>query len=115
MDRKELTKKYKQTAQPMGVYQIRNVVTGKAFVGSSVNLPGILNRNRFQLQNGLHPNRQLQRDFLAAGAGGFAFEILDTLAPREEGRGDCAEELKELEALWLEKLRAAGAAGYTPG
>jgi len=115
MERKELKNKYKATPQPMGIYQIRNRVTGKIFVGSSLNLHGILNRNRFQLKNGLHMNQPLQCDFLEVGEEHFAFEILDTLQPKEAGKGDYAEELKMLEELWRERLRLAIEKGYHHG
>ena len=112
VDRKELKNKYKETIQPMGIFQIRNMLNGKIFLGSSTNLPGIINRNRFQLKNGLHMNREMQRDFLEAGEGNFAFEILDTLKPKGDARGDYGEELRMLEDLWLEKLRPALETGY---
>jgi len=38
MDRKALTRAYKETPRPMGVYWIRNTVTGRSLVASSVNL-----------------------------------------------------------------------------
>ena len=115
MDRKELKNKYKETLQPMGVYQIRNMVNGKIYVGSSLNLRGIINRHTFQLKAGLHVNKPLQRDFLEVGEANFAFEILDILQPKEEGTGDYAEELKMLEELWRERLRLAIEAGYHHG
>jgi len=72
----------------------------------------MLNRQRAQLGFGGHPSRELQRDWQALGAEAFAFEILDTLAPREEPGADPADELRALEALWLEKLSPYGERGY---
>jgi len=115
MDRKELKNKYKATTPAMGIYQIRNTTNGRIFLGNSVNLHGIINRTRFQLKNGLHQNEQMQRDFLDVGEANFAFEILDTLEPKEDAKGDCAEELDMLEDLWLERLRAAVEKGYNRG
>ena len=115
MNRKELKNTYKETVQPMGIYQIRNTATGKILLGSSLNLPAIINRHRFQLQNGLHMNRQLQRDFVELGEQGIAFEILDTLKPREDARGDYAEDLSMLEEMWRDKLRSTLAEGYDRG
>jgi hypothetical protein len=40
MDKKQLIKDYKRTIQPMGVYQIKNLVSGKIFIGSGKNLHG---------------------------------------------------------------------------
>ena len=112
MNRKELTKDYKQTVQPMGVYQIRNMINGKIFLGSSKDLKGIINRNRFQLKNGLHVNRQLQRDFNEAGESNFSFEILDHLKPEDDPQRDYTEELRMLEEMWKEKLQPYNEKGY---
>lgn len=112
MDRKALSREYKEAARPMGVFRVRNTVNGKSFVGSSVDLPSMLNRQRAQLGFGGHPNKELQRDWQAMGAEAFAFEVLDTLAPREEAGWDPADELRALEALWLEKLSPYGERGY---
>ena len=46
MDRKALVRDYKNTARPMGVYRVRNMVNGKACLGTARDLPGILNSQR---------------------------------------------------------------------
>ncbi len=43
MDRKALTRAYKASRRPMGVYCVRNLETGEALIGHSVDLPSILN------------------------------------------------------------------------
>jgi hypothetical protein len=63
MVRKDKIKEYKRSIQPMGVYQIRNKVNGKIFIGRSKDLKGILNRVKFQLKNNLHVNKNMQNDF----------------------------------------------------
>jgi hypothetical protein len=112
MDRKEQIRAYKESPRPMGVYRVRNVRTGKALVGSSVDVPAMLNRQRFQLGAGGHPDRALQADWAESGPDAFAFETLDTLEPSEEPGYDPASELKLLEQMWLEKLGRAGERGY---
>lgn len=109
---KELKQEYKQNHPPMGVYQIRNLASEKMFVGSSLNLPGIFNRTKFQLQMGNHQNKSLQSDWNEFGSDNFAFEILDELQPREGADYDYREDLTLLEDLWLEKLRPYGEQGY---
>ncbi len=79
MNKKEIKNKYKQTLQPMGVYQIKNLVNGKIFIGSSANLPGKINSQKFQLNLGSHPNQELQNDYTKLGSDNFAFEIIDYL------------------------------------
>ena len=52
IDKKELKKQYKQTLPKMGIYQIRNLVNGKIFVGRSKELAGKFNSSKFQLKAG---------------------------------------------------------------
>jgi hypothetical protein len=104
MDRRELKRQYRETPRPAGVYRIRNTRSGKTLIGTSVDAPAMLNRQRAQLRTGGHPNRTLQQDWTADGADAFVFEVLDTLTPRDEPASDMAEELRLLEQLWLEKL-----------
>lgn len=96
----------------MGVFLIRNTVNDKVLVGSSLNLPGIINRHKFQLTNGNHPNQQLQSDWNELGSNKFAFEIVDELPERAGAEVDYRTELNSLEQLWLEKLQPFGDRGY---
>ena len=112
MDRKELIRQYKETPRPMGVFRVHNVAADRSFVGTSRDLPSMLNRQRFQLEHGSHPNRELQEDWNRLGAGAFVFEVVDTLKPSEQADSDPAEDLQVLGDLWLEKLLPYGARGY---
>ena len=86
MDRKEAIKNYKNTPTPVGVFRIRNNRDGKSFIGSSANLPAMLNRQRFQLDHGAHANKQLQADWSAMGADSFTIESLDVLEMSFQGQ-----------------------------
>ena len=108
IDRKARIREYKETSQPAGIYRVRNTTTRKSLVGSSVNLPGMLNRQRFQLEHGSHPDRELQRDWDELGPDAFEFEALDRLEPRDEPAYDPTEELRVLKEMWLERLTASG-------
>ena len=112
MNRKEKIKEYKQSIQPMGVYQIRNKVNGKIFLGSSKDLKGIINRVKFQLKNNLHINKDMQNDYNKIGEANFGFEILDYLEPREEMEENYTKELQVLENMWLDKLQPFNEKGY---
>ena len=112
MNRKELKREYKQNLRPMGVFQIRNTVNEKVFIGSTLNLPGIFNRYEFQLKMGGHPNKILQADWNKFGAENFAFEIIEEVFPRENPDYDYAADLEVLEDLWLEKFEPYGERGY---
>jgi hypothetical protein len=112
MDRKDLIRAYKETPRPMGVFRVRNLLNGKSLLGASPDLPGMLNRQRFQLAAGGHPDRALQQDWREFGPDAFEFETLDTLAPPKEPGHDSAADLRELERLWLERLGRPGQPGY---
>ena len=108
IDRKARIREYKETLAPAGVFRVRNTATGKSLVGSTANLPGTLNRHRFQLEHGSHPSGELQADWNALGPDAFEFEVLDQLKPSEKPDYDGTEDLRVLKELWLEKLMASG-------
>ncbi len=112
MDKKALIREYKETPRPMGVFQVRNTVNGKVFIGTSVNLPAMLNRQQSQLRFGGHPNKQLQKDWAEFGPEAFEFEVLDTLPPPARPDYDPSNDLRALEELWLDKLSPFDERGY---
>ena len=112
MDKKQEKLKYKASRRPMGVFLIRNLVNGKVFVGSSMNLDAMFNLIRFQLYAGAHPTKALENDWKRYGAGQFEFEVLEEVLPREDHAYDYAADLETLEDLWLEKLKPYGDKGY---
>jgi len=67
MDRKAKIREYKETPRLMGVYQIKNRVNGKVLIGSSVNLPAILNRYKSELKTGGCRNAALQNEWNESG------------------------------------------------
>lgn len=77
MNKKELMNQYKQTIQPMGIYQIKNKKNDKIYIGSAMDLQGIINGNKFQLKNGLHLNAEMQNDYNEIGEEWFSFDFLD--------------------------------------
>ncbi|MEJ2055322.1 MAG: GIY-YIG nuclease family protein [Calditrichaceae bacterium] len=108
MDKKEKIRQYKETPTPAGVYRIYNIVNGKSFIGASPNIPGKLNGQKFQLELGSHPDKELQKEWKEFGAEAFRLETLDTLEPNKEPGYNPAEDLKILKLMWIEKLTAAG-------
>ena len=103
---------YKQTRREMGIYQIKNLASGKIYLGRSADLNGKFNSERFLLKNGMHVNKELQNDFTMLGEEKFVFEILDRLQPRENPDYDYSADLQTLESMWLEKLQPVGPGGY---
>jgi hypothetical protein len=112
IDRKALAREYKEAERPMGVYRVRSGASGKSLVGTSVNVSGMLNRMRFELDGGAHPNEELQADWTALGADAFEFEMIDQLEPRQDPGDDPAEDLELLGQMWTDKLAASGESLY---
>lgn len=110
--RKELKEDYKQHSAPMGIFQIKNLVNNKIFIGSSNNLNAIWNRQKMQLKTGAHPNRELQADWRAFGEDNFSYEIIAALEKDDDKKLDYSRELKALEELYLEELIPYGDNGY---
>ena len=115
MDKKALIREYKETRRPAGIYCVRNTVNGKLLVGTSRDLPSILNRQRMQLRAGSHTNQSLQKDLREYGAEAFEVEVLDTLdVPEKQADYDPSADLRTLEQMWLDKLSPYGERGYNP-
>ncbi len=103
---------YKENPRPAGLFAVRNMAEGTLFVGASTDLPGILNRQRFQLELGSHPDKALQADWNRLGPELFAFEVLDELSVSTEPGYDPREDLAVLCEMWLGKLSSAGQSLY---
>ena len=110
--KRELIKQYKQTPPEMGIFQIKNKINGKIFIGRAMNLPGIINSNKFQLKMKSHYIKELQEDYNKHGESNFEFEKLDTLKHKEDVNVNHSDELETLEQMWLEKLQPYGEKGY---
>jgi len=110
--RKDIHREYKERVKPSGVFQVKNVINGKVFLGSSLNLDGSLNKHRFMLKIGSHTNKELQKDWNEFGADGFLFEILEVVKIQDNPNFNLGDELTLLEQIWLEKLQPFGERGY---
>jgi len=110
--RKSVIREYKERRKPAGVFRIRNLVNGKMLLGSSLNLEGWPNRHTFQLNAGMHPNTDLQKDWAEFGPGNFVFEILEEVRVPDDPDFNPGDELTLLEQIWLEKLDPVGGRGY---
>ena len=111
-DKAELKRKYKQTLTPMGIYIIKNIVNGKILIGKSKNIPGRINRHKFELEHGSENIRDLQKDYNQVGLSNFSFEMLDQLEPKEDPAYNYTDDLTVLLELWLEKLQPFEDRGY---
>jgi hypothetical protein len=114
LDRKALSREYKNTPRTIGIGVVRNTGKGKILLLASQDIPSLLNRHRAQLRLGVHRNQELQQDWQAGGEQSFAFEVVDTLTPKDTPGYDPADDLRALEQLWLEKLAPFDPVGYNP-
>jgi hypothetical protein len=109
--RKEMKEEYKQMKFQMGVFQIKNTVSGKVWIGSSLDLKAAWHSQRFQLEAGLHPNAALQHDWKTLGSTCFVYEILDEIKEKDETL-DAVKEIKVLETMIIEAVEPFGDKGY---
>ncbi len=112
---KDLKRAYKLAPKTAGVVAIRNTENGRIFLISSLNLHGVLDRHRFQLEHGSHSIDALQRDWKELGPAAFSFETVETLPVNEDPAYDYSEDLEILEQIWIDTLRPFGEGGYNKG
>ncbi|MED4227906.1 GIY-YIG nuclease family protein [Neobacillus cucumis] len=113
MDRKkELKQQYKETSVEAGVFQIKNTINNKIYLGKTKNFK-TLNGLKFMLEtNGYTPNKELQREWNEYGKDAFTFEILEALKTSDDPYYNEKEALAALEEKWLETLQPYGERGY---
>jgi len=106
MDRKkELKKQYLQMKPQMGIFIIRSKINNKCHIEVTQNLRGKINGTKFKLETGVHPNRELQKEWKDFGKENFTIEILENLEyDKDESKTDYTEELTLLHMIWEEKL-----------
>lgn len=112
IDKKQITKDYKQQKQPAGIYVVHNKADNKMYIGTSKNLPAVLRRFEFTLQMESFPYQDLIDDYKKLGKENFEIKILDELELKNETDIEIDVELKALEEMWIEKLQAEGVKFY---
>ncbi|MEA4847752.1 MAG: GIY-YIG nuclease family protein [Clostridiaceae bacterium] len=107
MDRKkELKLQYKQTKPEMGIFIIRSKVKNKCYIEATKDLRGRINGAKVRLDAGMHPNKELQKEWSGSGSENFTVEILENLEyDKDESKTDYTEELALLQMIWEEKLQ----------
>ena len=79
-----MSREYKERKKSAGIFQIKNTENNKVLLGSSLNLDGPLNRHKFLLTTGSHPNKLLQKEWNEYGSDKFIFEILEVVEVNED-------------------------------
>ena len=98
--KKELRAAYKERKPERGVLFATCTETGEVYLGAANDIPAGINRVRFQLESGLHPNKRLQEAWNRFGEAGFEFGIVQALEQDDE-KDDCADDLDTLLELCL--------------
>lgn len=62
------------------VYAIRNLNTGRRYIGSAVQFSRRMSQHRHRLRLGNHHSAKLQASWVKHGEGAFVFEILETVS-----------------------------------
>jgi hypothetical protein len=105
MNRKAMADAYDQRVVVGGVYQVRNLRTGRVLLASANDLAAARNRFAFAVSTNSCVYHDLAADWRAFGADAFVFEELEGLARGvDQSPAAFAADIKELEALWREKL-----------
>lgn len=107
-----MVRQYKENPRPAGVFGVRNTAENVLLLGVSADLPGMLNRQRFQLEMGSHPDKALQADWVRLGPDAFVIEVLDELEMPKEPGHDPRDDLATLRDMWLDRMKREGQALY---
>ncbi len=103
--KKELKESYKSSKTSMGVYQIKNILTGKTYVGVTQNLKGTMNGNIFKLDSGMFKDRELQSEWKINGSSNYEETVLAELDyDSDESKTDYTEDLKVLREMVTEDI-----------
>ncbi|WP_422485848.1 GIY-YIG nuclease family protein [Gudongella sp. DL1XJH-153] len=107
--RKELKEAYKKTIPDMGVYIIKSSDGRKCLLEATRNIKSGINRSKFTLDFGSHPNQELQTEWKIKGQSEFQMDVLEILEyGRDESQTDYTEELELLKSMWERRLKNEG-------
>lgn len=87
-----------------GIYKLTNIVNGKVYVGSAVNLGRRKEHHYACLRNNKHKNERLQHSWNKHGEVSFEFSILEYVEDKNN--------LIEREQYWMDFYEVAGDNGY---
>ena len=104
MRKKKLLLQYKHSKPEMGVYVFECSATGKSYIGCTNDTKGTINGSKFKLGAGMHPNKELQKDWKEHGESSFSIRVLEVLPydKEDETKTDYTKELEALRDKWIE-------------
>ncbi len=112
IDKKEIRKEYKNKKQPAGLFAVKNKPDNKMYIGTSLNLPAKLRSVTFELEQESHAFKNLLEDYKRLGKDQFEIFVLDEIEIKDETDRELRKELKDLEEMWVEKLKSEGVSFY---
>lgn len=86
-----------------GIYNIRNIINGKIYIGSTVDIKYRHYKHFYELKNKIHDNDHLQSAWNKYGEQSFEMFMVDYIKDEEKDRKKFEKELKEAEQLHLNK------------
>ena len=102
--KKELKEEHRRYKPIIGVFQIKNTLSGKVLIEGSTDINSKWNRYQMELKFGNHRNANLQKDWDEFKADNFTFTILSKLKYKEEENTNYSEEVKLLREMIIEEL-----------
>lgn len=67
-----------------GIYQIKNIINCKIYIGSSLNIKNRFYTHKTQLNSNKHYNKKLQRSWNKYGEENFVFEVIEYVENKSE-------------------------------
>lgn len=110
--KKELLAQYRQHKPAAGVLAVCAPDGSRYYLRASSNIHALARRERFQLELGSHPCRELQSAWTAAKGAGFDIRVLRELEQEDNDPADMKEELDILTLLVEQELQAEGKQPY---
>lgn len=107
-ERKALLRAYKERKVEAGIYAVRCLAAGQAWVGATADLSNRQNGIWFSLRLGSHRDKSLQAAWNTHGAEAFAFESVEAIDVEGLDRFGRDSRLKERREHWITALNATG-------
>jgi hypothetical protein len=112
--KKELREQYKLMKPDMGVFAVVCKTKSRYYLEASEDMKSAINSTEFKLNAGMHPHRELQRDWQEIGRDGFEIRILERIEidDQKDPKENYQDDLALLKMIWEERLLERNAKIY---
>jgi hypothetical protein len=108
VNKRDISRTYKERRRLGGVYCITNSVNGRYLLGYAADVASARNRFAFAQTTGSAVDPRLRADWQELGPRAFTLDVLEEVEQGPEQReSEFLEDLQTLEGLWREKLDAS--------